>query len=315
MNRIDRVSAILIQLQSKRIVKAQDIADRFGISLRTVYRDISTLYEAGVPIISEAGVGYSLTEGYRLAPVSFTSEEATAFLTAEKLIEKLTDKKTFSHYQSALFKIKSILRTPEKDYISNLENYIEVIENPCLPKRLENDKYITDILKSIATRQIITVQYFAQHSQEQTERSIEPVGIFYSSNHWHLIAYCLLREDYRQFRMDRVKGVSFTDKNFSMKHPSIKEYLNQITQKEKELQTVILRIDKKVVRHIQNQKYYLGYISEIDLDDCIEMTFLTSSLEGFARWFMMFGDSAEIITPSVLKDTIREIAEALLRKL
>jgi len=67
MNRIDRVTAILIQLQSRKIVKAQDIAERFGISLRTVYRDVKTLEEAGVPIIGEAGVGYSIMDGYGLA--------------------------------------------------------------------------------------------------------------------------------------------------------------------------------------------------------------------------------------------------------
>src|ERR1700749_164998 len=62
MNRIDRVSAILIQLQSRRVVKASDIAERFGISLRTVYRDVNTLVEAGIPIIGEAGVGYSIVD-------------------------------------------------------------------------------------------------------------------------------------------------------------------------------------------------------------------------------------------------------------
>ena len=89
MNRLDRISAILIQLQSRRVVKAADIADRFNISLRTVYRDIRSLEEAGIPLIGEAGVGYSLADGYRLPPVMFTREEATAFLTAEKFIEKL----------------------------------------------------------------------------------------------------------------------------------------------------------------------------------------------------------------------------------
>src|SRR6516225_6370867 len=107
MNRIDRVTAILIQLQSRKIVKAQDIAERFSISLRTVYRDIRTLEEAGVPILGEAGIGYSIMEGYRLPPVMFAREEATAFLTAEKLVEKLTDPSTDASYKSAMFKVRA----------------------------------------------------------------------------------------------------------------------------------------------------------------------------------------------------------------
>src|SRR5436190_22716018 len=94
MNRIDRLTAILVQLQSKRVVKAQEIADKYKLSLRTVYREIKALDEAGVPIIGEAGIGYSIMEAYRLPPVMFTKEEATAFLTAEKLVEKLTDVST-----------------------------------------------------------------------------------------------------------------------------------------------------------------------------------------------------------------------------
>jgi len=97
MNRIDRVSAILIHLQTKKIVKAQEIADRFSISLRTVYRDIKALEESGVPVGGEAGVGYQLMEGYRLPPVMFTKEEAIAFLTAEKMVEILTDASSKKH--------------------------------------------------------------------------------------------------------------------------------------------------------------------------------------------------------------------------
>ena len=94
MNRIDRIAAILIQLQSKRLVKGNEIAERFDISLRTVYRDIQTLIEAGVPILSETGIGYSIMEGYRLPPIMFTREEALAFLTAEKLVQQFTDETT-----------------------------------------------------------------------------------------------------------------------------------------------------------------------------------------------------------------------------
>ena len=91
MNRIERISSILIQLQSKNTIKAKEIADRFEISLRTVYRDIRSLEEAGVPLIGEAGIGYSLVDGFRLPPILFTKEEAMALITAEKLVEKVTD--------------------------------------------------------------------------------------------------------------------------------------------------------------------------------------------------------------------------------
>src|ERR1700728_2259110 len=129
MNRIDRVSAILIQLQSRRVVKASDIAERFNISLRTVYRDVRTLEEAGIPIIGEAGVGYSIMDGYRLPPVTFTKEEATAFLTAEKFVEKLTDASTVANHKSAMYKIRAILRTAEKNLLEEIDNSIAVLKN------------------------------------------------------------------------------------------------------------------------------------------------------------------------------------------
>src|SRR6185312_1616429 len=129
MNRIDRLTAILIQLQSQRVVKAQDIAERFSISLRTVYRDVRTLEEGGIPIIGEAGVGYSIMDGYRLPPVMFTKEEATAFLTAEKFVEKMTDADTTKHYQSAMYKVKAVLRSVDKNMLEDMDEHIAVLKS------------------------------------------------------------------------------------------------------------------------------------------------------------------------------------------
>lgn len=312
MNRIDRLTAILIQLQSRKVVKAQDIADRFRISLRTVYRDIHALSEGGVPVIGEAGVGYSIMEGYRLPPVMFTAAEAGAFLTAEKLVERYTDRHTESSYKSAMYKIRAVLRSGEKDYIEKIEANITALADPYLPEA-KNDQ-LPEILRSISDKHLLQILYSTVYTEEETERKIEPVGIFHSSHHWHLIAWCHLRKDYRQFRVDRILRLRHTTEAFKKNHPTLEEYLNRVT-KEKEMHKIVMQADKHIVKLLGNQKYYNGYVSEIKLENKVEMTFLTSSIEGFARWYIMFADHADIISPPVLKTRIKEILEQMSRRM
>ena len=146
ITRFDRITAILVQLQSKKIVTAQEIADRFEISLRTVYRDIRSLEEAGVPILSEAGIGYSMMDGYRLPPIIFSKEEAFSFVTAGKLMDKFSDYSTNKDYQSALFKVKAVLRNSEKESIAKVDESISVLSNNYLPKVKE---LTSDLLKKV----------------------------------------------------------------------------------------------------------------------------------------------------------------------
>src|SRR5690606_32751984 len=134
--RFDRIVNILIQLQSKRVVKAQELADRFEVSLRTIYRDIKSLEQAGVPLIGEAGTGYSIMEGYRLPPVSFSREEALSFVATEKLAQKFLDKESSQRYSAALLKIKAILKSNDKDLLSNMEDQI-VMKQQAVPLFLD----------------------------------------------------------------------------------------------------------------------------------------------------------------------------------
>ncbi|GAB3925520.1 helix-turn-helix transcriptional regulator [Mucilaginibacter myungsuensis] len=311
MNRIDRISAILIQLQSRRIVKASDIAERFDISLRTVYRDVKTLEEAGVPIIGEAGVGYSIMDGYRLPPVMFTKEEATAFLTAEKFIEKLTDSDTTSQYRSAMYKVKAVLRSADKNLLEDMDGNITVMKPRRSDPEQEERNALQPILNGIANKNVLGIDYFAMHSQTHSTRHVEPVGVFFSEGNWHLIAFCRLRNDYRDFRTDRIKMIYNTGIEFDQQHPTLKEYLKQVAHEQK-LNTVIMNVDKKAISYIDSQKYYNGYVSQEDMGDTVQMTFLTLSIEGFARWYMMFGDYARIIGPQHLKDRIRQLYDKML---
>lgn len=313
MNRIDRIAAILIQLQSRRVVKASDIAERFGISLRTVYRDVKTLEEAGIPLIGEAGVGYSIMDGYRLPPVMFTREEATAFLTAEKFVENFTDPSTSANYRSAMYKVRAVLKNTEKELLEGMDDRIEVLKTMARANVAPTD-HIQTILHSIAQKKVLALNYFAQHSQELTKRYVEPVGIFYSASYWHLIAWCRLRNAYRDFRIDRIKNLLVTDDKYDAGHPTLKDYIAQ-TARDQDLERVVISVDKSVHSHLEHQKYYSGFVSERKVGNSIEMTFLTTSVEGFARWYMMFGERAEIIEPESLRARIKKMAEDILKKI
>jgi predicted DNA-binding transcriptional regulator YafY len=314
ISRLSRLTAILTLLQTKRTITAAHISEKYGVSVRTVYRDIRSLEASGVPIVSEAGSGYSLMEGYRLPPIMFTKDEATAFLTAEKLVEKLTDSATYETYQNALLKIKAVLKTDEKDHLENMHQYIEVVENPYLPKKEKTSNHIPVILKSISLKNSITINYLTNYTNQKTIRDVEPLGIFLMTGQWYLIAFCTLRNDYRNFRVDRIAKINLTNQPYRKKHPPLKTYLSQIKKEKKELYEVIMQIEKSTLKYIGEQKFYNGFISEKEIGDKIEMTFLTTSLEGFARWYMMFGDYAEIIKPQRLKTQIKEISSQILKR-
>lgn len=303
MNRIDRLTAILIQLQSKRVVKAQEIADRFNISLRTVYRDVRALEEAGLPLVGEAGVGYSIMDGYRLPPVHFSREEALALMTAEKLVGKFTDQQTKTSHASALYKIRAVLRSAEKNMLENVEERIEVFHTHEVFQPGSDDDTLQSALQGIAGKNVLTIEYTAFHSAETTLRDIEPVGVFYAAGHWHLVAYCRLRKDYRDFRADRINKMIRKEEQFTTQHPALKTYLETLAQKQ-QLTKVVINVERNTVPYLGQQKLLFGFVSEQSLKDKVQLTFLSASPETFIRWYAMFADRAEIVEPESLHDLL-----------
>ncbi len=313
IKRFDRIVAILIQLQSRRIVRAQDLADRFDVSLRTIYRDIRTLEASGVPIASEAGVGYSIMEGYRLPPVMFTKEEAGSFVAAEKLMQKFTDRTLGAYHESAMFKVKSLLRGSEKDWISALESQViitpgEVLFNKEIPNALQI------LFESIATQKQVFLKYRSPESARSSERHIETVGLFNENHYWYVLAFCHIRQGYRQFRTDRIQDIRSTDKDFLLQHGPLEDHL---LKKETVAKTrVRIAVDKEIARYMRTGNFYFGFVSEEVQKDTIVMTFMTADLyQGFARWYLMFADYATILEPPDLKVRVRELLDQASRRL
>lgn len=308
--RFDRTLAMLVMLQTRRVVKAQEMADRFGVSLRTIYRDVKSLEAAGVPIIGEAGTGYSIMDGYRLPPVMFTREEAGSFVAAEKLMQKFTDAGMGRYFESAMNKVKAVLKGNEKDWVAALEKQVWMEPgNELFNKEVPNALEI--LFTGIAEQKQIFIEYRSLSSTASEHRSIEPIGIFHEGNHWYLYAWCHLRNDYRQFRTDRILYIRNTEVPFAKQHGSIDE----LREKEKsscEPVRVVLSVDRSILRYINSGKHYYGFVSQEEKEDEVEMVFLTDpTMEGIARWFMMFGDQARILEPEPLKQKVKQMAEEI----
>jgi len=219
MNRLDRLTSILIQLQSKRLTTARDIAERFEVSNRTIYRDIQTLRLAGVPIGEEEGKGYFLAEGYRLPPVMFTMEEARALVTTSTILNYHTEDSLKQNYESALLKIKAVLSLSDKDKLEFLNSRIGS-HKPWAPASL----YLDTIQHSITESEKLKIKYQSRDEVQITERIIHPYAVYFSGAVWTTIAFCELRQEIREFRLDRIKELNLLqahfkpDKSFSIEH-------------------------------------------------------------------------------------------------
>lgn len=311
IKKIDRVTSILVQLQSKPIVRAHDLADKFEVSIRTIYRDIKTLENAGIPIFGEAGSGYSLVDGYKLPPVMFTKEEVLSFITAEKLMQNFSHESLGSHYNSAMEKVKSVLRSSEKNLVTDIENQINIYSYQ--PEKTDSIKnIIPTILESISEKTQLKINYESAQT-ETSERLIEAVGIFYEFNYWYVMAFCTMRKDYRQFRVDRILKIIKTENPFHQEYGKVADYKQKSNTEKVQVK---LLVEKKIMPHIMHSMKYYGWTTDEETENGMLLTFETSWIdEGFPRWLITFADYAEIIEPEYLKDTMADLIQNISKKL
>jgi predicted DNA-binding transcriptional regulator YafY len=210
MNRLTRLTNILLYLQTKRVVTAQELAHKFDITQRTVYRDIRVLEEAGVPIIGTAGKGYSLIDGYRMPPVMFTQQEINALLTAQQYFQNKADKSTYHELTNAITKVKAIIRYSEKEKAEKLENRLYVFPND----ETTETNLLSTIQVAIINCQVLKIKYYAHYSETVADRCVEPLGIYSTKGNWIVVAFCRLRNELREFRIDRVLNLTVTADRF-----------------------------------------------------------------------------------------------------
>ncbi|OEJ98936.1 DNA-binding transcriptional regulator [Flavivirga aquatica] len=221
MSQLSRLIAILTLLKSKRLLTANELAQKFDVSIRTIYRDIRKLEEAGVPVTTIEGRGYSLMEGYQVAPVQFTEKQANALITAQHLVNQTKDISFVEDFKEALTKIKSVFRSSIQEKSELLDSKIHIFNN-----NYENisSNALSEIQLAITNFNYVEINYCKANDTNISFRKIEPYA-FYSTNHkWILIAWCHLRDEYRAFRIDRIQHFKILNNTFEDRKFNLQTY-------------------------------------------------------------------------------------------
>jgi predicted DNA-binding transcriptional regulator YafY len=311
MNRIDRLLGLILLLQSRRVVTAEQMAEHFELSVRTIYRDLAALSEIGVPIAAEAGVGYSLLKGYHLPPVRFEAAEANALLVGGELVKGLTDASLSDPASSALLKIRAILPRERRDDAERLLQHLAVI----LPDQQQghlHQKTLLPVQQAVTQRRVLHLVYRAAGRQQITQRDVEPLGVVFYGNAWYLVAWCRLREDFRHFRLDRIQELSLRETCFEPRPGfSLRKHLQESVEEEETFPARIRFTAAAAER--ARRECFAGLVEEHPHAGGVVMDFLAFSLEWLARWLLSFGQDAEALAPPVLRELVQAEAEKVVR--
>lgn len=308
MNRIDRLTAMILLLQSQRVVTAEQIAGHFEISVRTVYRDIAALGEAGVPIVAEAGIGYALMRGYHMPPVMFTEDETAALFMSGELTEQFGDESLKKSMRAAMLKVRATLPTERNDYLGRLSDSVRI--NGPFAKRGGDEnpdqecQHLMPVQKAVVNRCCLTIHYNTGARGDITERTIEPLGLVFYARRWHLIAWCRLRCAVRDFRLDRIEtlqpgGETFEDRDdFSvMEYLSHEVDCDQLTPLAMEIQPWLLD------RVLADMPARLTKRSGLP-DGRLRIEALAYSLDWMAGWLAGLGAAAVVQSPAELQQKL-----------
>jgi predicted DNA-binding transcriptional regulator YafY len=221
MSQLSRLISILTLLKSQRLLTATALAEKFDVSVRTIYRDIRKLEEAGIPIVTIEGKGYSLMEGYTVAPVQFTEKEANALITAQNLVNQSNDSSFSKDFNDAFVKIKSVFKSYIQEKSERLDNNIFVFN-----RDYENIKSnaLSEIQLAITNLNYTEIKYKKVNDTAITSRTIEPYALYATQNKWILIAWCHLRNSYRAFRIDRIQQFKILEKQFEDRKFDLQTY-------------------------------------------------------------------------------------------
>ncbi len=210
MRRADRLFQIVQILRNQRLVTARQLAERLEVSERTVYRDIQDLSLSGVPVEGEAGVGYHLRYSLDIPPLMFTADELEALMLGARMLKAWGSPVLGSSAQSVLDKIQAVIPAELKPRLEQSKLFA-----PRFGERGEVDHCLDTCRTAIAEQRLLYLDY-RKADETPSQREVKPLGLFFWGKVWTMTTWCTLRDDFRNFRIDRIQGIELQDETFDI---------------------------------------------------------------------------------------------------
>jgi predicted DNA-binding transcriptional regulator YafY len=307
MNRTDRLLAIVLELQGRGKQRAEDLAETFETSKRTIYRDIQALCEAGVPVVAVPGQGYALREGYFLPPLSLTPDEATVLLLGAGVMEKSFDVEYSTVATGAARKIAGALTNSQREKVQQLQRSIwftaQSVGSQAEIERLQL------LRNAISQQQTVSFDYQTKHGSEVRTREVDPYGLVHHNHIWYLEAYCHLRQTVRTFRLSRMEQVQLQPETFAHTGYDWRTRYEQMFQSRDVV--VQLLFDKQAARCVKEDRcFYI--VNREETRAGLLVTLAVRQIQEILHWVMGWGHRVQVLEPESLRQSLLEEAQALL---
>lgn len=224
MRRADRLFQIVQILRNKRLVTAKQLAERLQVSERTIYRDVRDLSLSGMPISGEAGIGYSLSHSLDIPPIMFSATELEALAIGARMVQVWGGKELGYSAQTALDKISAVVPASLKTHIQSSKLFALRFD-----ERKDLDVTLDICRKAIDDKHLLQLHY-QRADGEHSQRTIRPLGLYFWGNLWSLVGWCELRNDFRNFRLDRILSIVVLERVFSdAEGCSLQDFIQRMT--------------------------------------------------------------------------------------
>lgn len=312
MNKTDRMLAIVIELQRKGVLRAEDLAARFETSIRTIYRDMQALSEAGIPVAGATGVGYTLMEGYFLPPVSLTAEEAVALLIGADFVELRLDAEYGAKARSSQEKIEAILPENVREETARVRSVIRLLNEGAARTRGQEKETFEQLRRAILQKRRVHFRYSKgmpePDGNRHSERAADPYGLVFSQGAWVLVAFCGLRRDIRHFRLSRMNELVVLEESFEV-YPEFRLQDHRSADD----RNVIVRmwVDPAIADRVQEADNFYMESFEPGQEGWLA-TFRVRRIEELLQWTLGWGAAVRVLEPSSLRERMREEIEKML---